>query len=250
MDNNIDSLLKDIQSDIPKVNPNLSTKIYEKALQKDSKSIFPFFKKPLIISFTTIIAVVIVLFGIVKLGGLTSSKNNFDDINNNIQGDHGNENNSDINNTPGSSEDIKPFIPNLSPSMQNTVFIDYHYTVYTPYKDVITLIINNKINYQKIYLKAYNLEIDDVTLNNGEVEIKEVMIENEVFFEIIFDNSNTSIHYIDLSFEKGTISSILEKQNNYKMLFIMYINEVDAEKGYGYEFSIDEVFDLSKGDFQ
>ena len=145
MDNNIDILLKEINSDIPKINPNLSSKIYEKAIEKKSKNIFPFFKKPLIITFTSVIAVFIVIFGVLNLGR--------------------NDNKNDIGNEPQFSPDgnlnvnNNQFVPNLSPTTQNTVFIDYHYTIYTQTDEVVTLIINNKINYQKIYLKAYNLEI-------------------------------------------------------------------------------------------
>ena len=235
MDNNIDILLKEINSDIPKINPNLSSKIYEKAIEKKSKNIFPFFKKPLIITFTSVIAVFIVIFGVLNLGR--------------------NDNKNDIGNEPQFSPDgnlnvnNNQFVPNLSPTTQNTVFIDYHYTIYTQTDEVVTLIINNKINYQKIYLKAYNLEINNVKINNGDVELKKVTIKNETFFEIVLDNTNTYIHYLDLSFEKGTISNILKDQTDFEINFIMYINEVDSTKGYGYEFKIDNVFDLSEGNY-
>ena len=235
MDNNIDILLKEINSDIPKINPNLSSKIYEKAIEKKSKNIFPFFKKPLIITFTSVIAVFIVIFGVFNLG------------HNKQTGDHNNDSqfgtndNLDVNNNQ--------FVPNLSPTTQNTVFIDYHYTIYTQTDEVVTLIINNKLNYQKIYLKAYNLEINNVKINNGDIELKKVTIENEVFFEIVLENTNTYIHYLDLSFEKGMISSILDNQADFEINFIMYINEVDSTKGYGYKFKIDNVFDLSEGNY-
>ncbi|MBQ4570196.1 MAG: hypothetical protein IJB21_00715 [Bacilli bacterium] len=235
MDNNIDILLKEINSDIPKINPNLSSKIYEKAIEKKSKNIFPFFKKPLIITFTSVIAVFIVIFGVLNLG----RNDNKNDIGNEPQFSPGG--NLDVNNNQ--------FVPNLSPTTQNTVFIDYHYTIYTETDEVVTLIINNKINYQKIYLKAYNLEINNVKINNGDVELKKVTIENETFFEIVLDNTNTYIHYLDLSFEKGTISNILKDQTDFEINFIMYINEVDSTKGYGYKFKIDNVFDLSEGNY-
>lgn len=235
MDNNIDILLKEINSDIPKINPNLSSKIYEKAIEKKSKNIFPFFKKPLIITFTSVIAVFIVIFGVLNLG----RNNNKNDIGNKPQ--FSPDGNLDVNNNQ--------FVPNLSPTTQNTVFIDYHYTIYTQTDEVVTLIINNKINYQKIYLKAYNLEINNVKINNGDVELKKVTIENETFFEIVLDNTNTYIHYLDLSFEKGTISNILKDRTDFEINFIMYINEVDSTKGYGYKFKIDNVFDLSEGNY-
>ena len=235
MDNNIDILLKEINSDIPKINPNLSSKIYEKAIEKKSKYIFPFFKKPLIITFTSVIAVFIVIFGVLNLG----RNDNKNDIGNEPQFSPGG--NLDVNNNQ--------FVPNLSPTTQNTVFIDYHYTIYTQTDEVVTLIINNKINYQKIYLKAYNLEINNVKINNGDVELKKVTIKNETFFEIVLDNTNTYIHYLDLSFEKGTISNILKDQTDFEINFIMYINEVDSTKGYGYKFKIDNVFDLSEGNY-
>lgn len=235
MDNNIDILLKEINSDIPKINPNLSSKIYEKAIEKKSKNIFPFFKKPLIITFTSVIAVFIVIFGVLNLG----RNNNKNDIGNEPQ--FSPDGNLDVNNNQ--------FVPNLSPTTQNTVFIDYHYTIYTQTDEVVTLIINNKINYQKIYLKAYNLEINNVKINNGDVELKKVTIKNETFFEIVLDNTNTYIHYLDLSFEKGTISNILKDQTDFEINFIMYINEVDSTKGYGYKFKIDNVFDLSEGNY-
>lgn len=237
MDNNIDILLEEIHSDIPKINPNLSTKIYANAIDKEIKSNFPFFKKPLIIAFTSIIVVFIVLFGVISLGDSvkqTSDSQN-DDLNN---PNYDNEN---------SIVEGNPYIPNLSPSTQSTVFIDYHYTIYTPSEDVVTVIINNKINSQKIFLKAYNLDIKNVKINNGDVEVKAVTIEDELFFEIVLDNTNTSIHYIDLSFKKGTISNILENNINFEMSFIMYIDEIDAEKGYGYDFKIDNVFDIREG---
>lgn len=234
MDNNIDSLFQEIKSDIPKINPNLSTKIYEKAVEKKSNSIFPFFKKTLIITFTSVIAIFIVLFGVINLGHYK----NKNDVNNDPQY------------SPGNDVVIdNQFVPNLSPTTQNTVFIDYHYTLYTQTEEVVTLIINNKINYQKIYLKAYNLEINNVKINNGDVELKKVTIENEIFFEIVLENTNTYIHYLDLSFEKGTISNILKNQTDFEINFIMYINEVDSTKGYGYKFKIDNVFDLSEGNY-
>lgn len=234
MDNNIDILFQEINSDIPKINPNLSAKIYEKAVEKKSKSIFPFFKKPLIIAFTSVIAIFIVLFGVINLG----QKNNKSNVNNDHQ------------DNPGNSDVVdNQFVPNLSPTTQNTVFIDYHYTIYTQTEDLVTLIINNKINYQKIYLKAYNLDINNVKINNGDVELKKVTIENETFFEIVLDNTNTFIHYLNLSFEKGTISNILKNQTDFEINFIMYINEVDSTKGYGYKFKIDNVFDLSEGNY-
>ena len=82
-----------------------------------------------------------------------------------------------------------------------------------------------------------------------DIELKKVIIENEVFFEIVLENTNTYIHYLDLSFEKGTISSILENQDDFEINFIMYINEIDSTKGYGYKFKIGNVFDLSEGNY-
>ena len=106
MDNNIDILFKEINSDIPKINPNLSSKIYEKAIEKKSKNIFPFFKKPLIITFTSVIAVFIVIFGVLNLG----RNNNKNDIGNEPQ--FSPDGNLDVNNNQ--------FVPNLSPTTQNT----------------------------------------------------------------------------------------------------------------------------------
>ena len=39
MDNKIDLLLEQIGSEIPKVNPNLSSKIYQTAVNRESKKI-------------------------------------------------------------------------------------------------------------------------------------------------------------------------------------------------------------------
>lgn len=237
MDNNIDILLEEIHSDIPKINPNLSTKIYVHAQEIDSKVKIPFFKKPLIVAFTSIIVVCCIFFGITFLGD--SLKKTSDDKNNIFNDSNGNNNDTAV--------DENLYIPNLSPSTQSTIFVDYHYTIYTPNEDVVTLIINNKINSQRIFFKAYNIDISNVKLNNGDITVKSVTIDDELFFEIVLDNTNTSIHYVDLSFEKNTISNILENQANFEINFIMYINEIDAEKGYGYNFKINNVYDIREG---
>ncbi len=227
MDNKIDELLYDIGSETPKVNPYLGNKIYNTAKSSKTKNNIPFFKKPLIISFASII-VVFLFIGIIT----------FDDLKNKFNDNKG---------TSGGNEVVNPFVPTLSPSTQSTVFLEYHYTVYTTSSDIVTLIINNRINYQRIYLKAYNLTIDDIKINNGDASINQVTIEDQVFFEIIFNNKNTTIHYIDLCFAEGTIEKILKSTKDYELEFIMYIEEVDAEKGYGYNFNIEEVYNLREG---
>ena len=227
MDNKIDELLYDIGSETPKVNPYLGNKIYNTAKSSETKKNNPFFKKPLIISFASLI-VVFLFIGIIT----------FDDLKNKLSDNPG---------TSGGENVTKPFVPNLSPSTQNTVFLEYHYTVYTTQSDIVTLIINNRINYQRIYLKAYNLTINDIKINNGDALINQVTIENQLFFEIIFNNKNTTIHYIDLCFNKGTIADILSSDKNYELEFIMYIEEVDVEKGYGYNFIIEDVYNLREG---
>lgn len=230
MDNKIDVLLEQIGSDIPKVNPNLSSKIYQTAVNRESKKIIPFFKKPLIISLSSALVVMILLI-IILQPGILKFKDDVSDKGNGLDGEIV----------------TNPFVPTLSPNNQNTVFIEYNYTIYSNDFDIVTLIINNKINYQRVYLKAYNLTIDDIRLNNGDVVINQVEIKNQKFFEIVFENTNTKIHYLDLCFKKGSIENVLQTQNDYELQFIMYINEVDSEKGYGYEFKPQNIFDLRNG---
>lgn len=240
MDNKIDVLLKEIGSDVPKINPTLSSKIYNKALDSESRKTIPFFKKPLIIAFTSLIIFVVTLTGFIKLGNVIK-ESGFSSL-------------ESVNGVDSPAKDFEnsfggtnQFVPNLSPTVQNTVFIDYHYAIYTSNYDIVTIIVNNKINYQKVYIKSYNLKIDDLKVNNGDVTISQVIIENELFFEIVFNNKNTSIHYLDLCFEKGKIENILSNQSNFKIGFVMYINEVNVNEGYGYDFKVENVFDIREG---
>ena len=207
MANNIDELLKDIGSKTPEINPYLSNKIYTKAKESENKKIIPFFKKPLIISLSSALVVMILLIIILQPGILKFK----DDLSNK-------------GNTLDGETVTNPFVPTLSPNNQNTVFIEYNYTIYSNDFDIVTLIINNKINYQRVYLKAYNLTIDDIRLNNGDVVINQVEIEKQKFFEIVLENTNTKIHYLDLCFKKGSIENVLQTQNDYELQFIMYIN--------------------------
>ena len=147
MDNKIDVLLEQIGSDIPKVNPNLSSKIYQTAVNRESKKIIPFFKKPFIIAFTSIILFVVTLIGTINLGQAIVSNDIFNgNIFENIMND-----NLSKPNTDGPNSSFEGYAPNLSPNTQNTVFIEHYYSIYTKEYDVVTIIINNKINYQKIY---------------------------------------------------------------------------------------------------
>lgn len=229
MANNIDEILQDIGSETPKINPYLGSKIYNKAKESESKKNIPFFKKPLIISLSSVLAVVVLLVIVFQPIIYKKFFNPTDDI---PSGDH---------------VITNPFVPNLSPNNQNTVFIEYNYTIYSDDFDIVTLVINNRINYQRIYLKAYNLSIEDVKLNNGDVVIRQVEIENQKFFEIVFENTNTKIHYIDLCFKKGAIETTLKKQKDFELQFILYIDEIDAEKGYGYNFSPTSIYDFRNG---
>ena len=223
MDNNIDSLLEQISSDVPKVNPYLNNKIYNNAITKKSNNSISFFKKPLFITFASVLVFIVLIVGTINLANLPFYDKN----------------------GAGGSQLNSVYVPNLDPNMQNTVFIDYHYTVCTNEYSCITLIINNKINYQKIYIKNYGEYIENVKINNGDMEIKEVIIDNETFYEIVFNNSNTSIHYIDLCYNIDIFESKLEKNRLFE--FILYIEEVDVDMGYGYQIEINEIYDLRDG---
>ena len=74
MDNKIDELLYDIGSETPKVNPYLGNKIYNTAKSSKTKNNIPFFKKPLIISFASII-VVFLFIGIITFNDLINKFN-------------------------------------------------------------------------------------------------------------------------------------------------------------------------------
>lgn len=237
MDNKIDVMLEQLGSEIPKVNPYLSNKIYNTAKMSESKKTIPFFKKPFIIAFTSLIIFVVTIFGTISLNNTIVSKDNHSLNDSSIQGVT---NESILGN-------INSYLPNLSPTTQNTVFIEHYYSIYTSNYDIMTIIINNKINYQKVYIKAYNLSISDIKVNNGEVQINEVTVDGELFFELSFDNSNTNIHYLDICFEKGLIENILSTQESLKLGFIMYIGQIDKNKGYGYDFQIKDVIDLREG---
>lgn len=221
MNNNIDNLLNEISSDVPKVNPYLQNKIYNTAMDKKSKKSFSFFKNPLVITFSSIFVFLVLLVGALNLRNIP-----FNDLK---QPDSG-------------ASSI--YVPTLSPNEQNTVFIDFHYAVYTDEYACITLVINNKIDYQTIYIKNYGKTIENVQLNNGDVSISEVFIGKESFFKIEFNNTNTTIHYIDLCYKTSVLDELL-KQN--KLIeFILYIETVEIDKGYGYEFEIEQVYDLRK----
>lgn len=221
MNNNIDNLLNEISSDVPKVNPYLQNKIYNTAMDKKSKKSFSFFKNPLVITFSSIFVFLVLLVGALNLRNIP-----FNDIQ---QPDSG-------------ASSI--YVPTLSPNEQNTVFIDFHYAVYTDEYACITLVINNKIDYQTIYIKNYGKTIENVQLNNGDVSISEVFIGKESFFKIEFNNTNTTIHYIDLCYKTSVLDELL-KQNKV-IEFILYIETVQIDKGYGYEFEIEQVYDLRK----
>ena len=243
MDNKIDVLLEQIGSEIPKVNPNLSSKIYQTAVNSESKKFIPFFKKPFIIAFTSIILFVVTLIGTINLGKTIVSNDIFNgSIFENILN-----NNQSKPNTDSDQSALEGYAPNLSPNIQNTVFIEHYYSIYTKEYDVVTIIINNKINYQKIYIKAYNLNIEDIKINNGEVMIKQVTVDDELFFELTFDNTYTNIHYLDICFKKDAINNILSFNESFDLGFIMYINEIDKNKGYGYDFQVRDVIDLREG---
>lgn len=222
MNNNIDNLLSEIGSDVPKVNPYLQNKIYNNAINRKSKKSFSFFKNPLVVTFSSILVFLVLLVGALNLRNIPFNDSKYPDS--------------------GASS---IYVPTLSPNNQNTVFIDFHYAVYTEQYACVTLVINNKIDYQTIYIKNYGKKIENVQLNNGDVEISEVIVNNESFFKIVFDNSNTTIHYIDLCFKTSVLDEIL-KQNNKFIEFILYIETIDVEKGYGYEFEINQVYDLRK----
>lgn len=221
MNNNIDNLLNEISSDVPKVNPYLQNKIYNTAMDKKSKKSFSFFKNPLVITFSSIFVFLVLLVGALNLRNIP--------FNDTKQPDSG-------------ASSI--YVPTLSPNEQNTVFIDFHYAVYTDEYACITLVINNKIDYQTIYIKNYGKTIENVQLNNGDVSISEVFIGKESFFKIEFNNTNTTIHYIDLCYKTSVLDELL-KQNKV-IEFILYIETVQIDKGYGYEFEIEQVYDLRK----
>lgn len=221
MNNNIDNLLNEISSDVPKVNPYLQNKIYNTAMDKKSKKSFSFFKNPLVITFSSIFVFLVLLVGALNLRNIP--------FNDTKQPDSG-------------ASSI--YVPTLSPNEQNTVFIDFHYAVYTDEYACITLVINNKIDYQTIYIKNYGKTIENVQLNNGDVSISEVFIGKESFFKIEFNNTNTTIHYIDLCYKTSVLDELL-KQNKV-IEFILYIETVEIDKGYGYEFEIEQVYDLRK----
>ena len=221
MNNNIDNLLNEISSDVPKVNPYLQNKIYNTAMDKKSKKSFSFFKNPLVITFSSIFVFLVLLVGALNLRNIP--------FNDTKQPDSG-------------ASSI--YVPTLSPNEQNTVFIDFHYAVYTDEYASITLVINNKIDYQTIYIKNYGKTIENVQLNNGDVSISEVFIGKESFFKIEFNNTNTTIHYIDLCYKTSVLDELL-KQNKV-IEFILYIETVQIDKGYGYEFEIEQVYDLRK----
>ena len=220
----IDVLLKEISTETPKINPYLNNLIYEKAIAKEGKKNSFFFKKPLLLTLTSIVCIFIIVFSFVNIN--TKLKEDQSDTDSSV---------------------TNPFVPTLSPSLQNTVLIDYHFTLFSEKYDIVTLFINNKINYKRIYIKAFNLSIDDLKINNGDVTINQVTIENQTFFEVVFNNKNSNGHYLDLCFEKDTIKNILKANVDYVLKFIMYIDEVDAEKGYGYDFNVEKVYDLREG---
>jgi hypothetical protein len=146
MNNNIDNLLSEIGSDVPKVNPYLQNKIYNNAINRKSKKSFSFFKNPLVVTFSSILVFLVLLVGALNLRNIPFNDSKYPDS--------------------GASS---IYVPTLSPNNQNTVFIDFHYAVYTEQYACVTLVINNKIDYQTIYIKNYGKKIENVQLNNGDV---------------------------------------------------------------------------------
>ena len=64
---------------------------------------------------------------------------------------------------------------------------------------------------------------------------------------LTFDNTYTNIHYLDICFKKDAIKNILSFTERFELGFIMYINEIDKNKGYGYDFQVSNVIDLREG---
>lgn len=223
MDKHIDNLLDQLGNDTPIINPKLASKIYSKALEKKHNNI-SFFSKPLTASLMSF-AVMIFVFIILVSFNPFSNSNNSDD-------------------KPGNTGDSNSsvYVPILSSSSVKTMFMDLHYAIKSTNYDVITIAVDNKIDYQKIYLKSYQYEILSVQLNNGDCLINEVYFDNELFYEVIFENYNLNVHYFDICFAKGTFNKLA---SNALINFTMYVDKIDINKGYGCEFKINKVYDLS-----
>lgn len=219
--NHIDHLLEEIGNDIPKVNHILSNKIYSKAIENKQNNFKSFFFKPIVASMTTALCMVLIFATVILFKSLSL----FNPMN---QG--------------GSSNANSNYLPSLSPSESTTLNMDLHYAVYSNEYDVITVAANNKVNNQKIYLKSHQYEILSVQLNNGDCLIDEVYIDNELFYCVTFKNKNATIHYFDICFEKGTFNNLTTQE---LINFIVYVDNVNIEKGFGYEFKIDKIYSLS-----
>ena len=222
MDNNhIDHLLEEIGNDVPKVNHLLSNKIYSKAVEKKQNKYKSFFFKPIVASMTTALCMVLIFVTVILFKSLSLFK---------PMSDEGSTNNNSI------------YIPSLSPAESTTLNMDLQYAVYSNQYDVITVAVDNKVHNQKIYLKSYQYEILNVQLNNGDCLIDEVYVNNELFYVVTFENKNATIHYFDICFEKGTFSNLNTKE---LINFIVYVDNVNIDKGFGYEFKIDKIYSLS-----
>ncbi len=221
MKNKVDNLLEQLHNDVPKINPYLKTKIYSKATN-NKKISFPFFKKRLLTALCSIIICLSIITLIIS--NIDGRKSNV-----NIDKNH------------------SSFEPTLSGTEQDVFYVNLEYAIYTQNYDVVTLAINNENSDQKFYIKSYNLDFDDIIINNADASIKEVSIENETFFEIVVNNIKTSVHYLDICFKKETIKNILTSNNIFNLSFIVYLSEVDSEKGYGFNFNINSAYDLREG---
>ena len=173
---NIDVLLKEISTETPKINPYLNNLIYEKAIAKEGKKNSFFFKKPLLLTLTSIVCIFILVFSFVNIN--TKLKEDQSDTDSSV---------------------TNPFVPTLSPSLQNTVLIDYHFTLFSEKYDIVTLFINNKIIIKnkkgEIFYMLVNKQFSDKfiqktseklqNLEHSVVDLKDTLATKEDVSEVV-----------------------------------------------------------------
>ncbi len=196
MDKHLEEQLENINSNIPKVNPNLKGKIYYQVVtsskMNNHKCNHSFFTKHFKIALTSVIVVFILFIGLILSNYPIFEK----DFNSDAVPPF------DSSSVDGSINDSE-IIP--SDPVNLNFSINCVQAIFTEDYDIVTVCVKNKVKHLYLCLFDYQSTLLDVKLNNGEAFIDHMT--GSSGFSISINNLNTRYHYIDLYYPKNTFSS-------------------------------------------
>ncbi len=228
MDKHLEDQLEMIKKEIPQINPNLKSKIYNQAVSSSKMNVSKCNRSFFTNTFKIALASVIIVFTL--LIGLIINNFNIDGNSSQIPPSNSQPLDKDPNgNSGGSESSIKPSYVNKNMTLECAQ------AIFTEEYDIITVCIKNKKNTAYLYLFDNDNLLIDVKLNNGEAEIKK-SASSEAYYSISIENSNTKYHYVDLYYPRGTYAN-----NEIKANFQLSYSLSQTADKYKYELSIKNI---------